>query len=450
MRMILLPCLILLACGACHTAIPTQPLEVEMQSVDGQGEPPGAPGEMIAIPTRVEMVSDEIGTPTIHGWHTGRLLKHNGALYATAMTPGTIWTEQSLVFRRDGDNRWTRLARFEPRVYTWEVDPEGYFYASAASSFEDATVFRTHDPLDFDNFDPVYETGTCAYLSAGASPEGNFLLLHAESVYDVPNAIIAMFYDKATGKWYRSRFVTPEGRYGYEGFILRGRKVIGVINSSAAEPMGKPTPGASWRHIRLIRCDDLTKGDWTVKAWHIPPFGDTALQDLIEGPDGALYLSYSFRSGETWEETMAQPIRHCIARIDDDLSAETFPTGISVGASRLFVDSRGSWYLVGRPIPPVESPQAAGQTSRPGLELHVWRLDPSNGFKPMAEFRLPGTEMLQGYVNYTLRPGQHGGEADGDTVHLLSARQDDNATPDPTKPAELWYATFSLDDVPAP
>ena len=57
--------------------------------------------------------------------------------------------------------------------------------------------------------------------------------------------------------------------------------------------------------------------------------------------------------------------------------------------------------------------------------------------------------MLEGYVIHTLEPVRFGGEDDGDTIHVVSARYVNNQGQKPAqdeKPtrAQLWHAQFDL------
>jgi len=81
------------------------------------------------------------------------------------------------------------------------------------------------------------------------------------------------------------------------------------------------------------------------------------------------------------------------------LSVDIYPTGVPAGPTKLLVDSRGGWYLLGR--------VRAGE--------------------------------LQGYVLDVLNPVRFGGEGDGDTVHVLSAFY-----PKGSERVQLWHAYFDL------
>ncbi len=218
--------------------------------------------------------------------------------------------------------------------------------------------------------------------------------------------------------------VTPEGRYGYEGIIVRGTRALAVLNSAIQDPRANPVaPHYSWRHVRLARCDDLTRGSWEQKPFVMPAFGGTALQDMMLGPDGIAYLVYSNQSSEALEGLKKVPYVEYIARIHPDLRTDLFTPKIARGPAKLFCDSKGRWFIAGKA----------------GKEYHLWRLDPEDGFKPLKEWVLEGTDMLEGYVCHTLRPERFGGEADGDNIHLLTAKY--QKAPDR---AQLWHVSFRL------
>lgn len=389
-----------------------------------------------ALMSSVELIADHLDSGVIHGWHSNRLIRFGGQLYSSGVVHDenarNTWKRTGAFYRREKDGHWTTLAAFPQSVYTMMVDPSGIFWEAAPSDYANSLTFRMERPLDFKSFDRVY-TGTCAYMGMGISPEGNVLILNAETgdmQAFVPNAITSEFYDHATGKWSRSRMVTPEGRYGYMGMILQGKRALAVLNSAIQDRKANPVaPHYSWRHVRLARCDDLTRGEWVQVPWLMPEYGGTALQDLALGPDGNAYLAYSNVSGSSYEETQKKPTLHYVARIKWDLTIEAFPTGLDhVGATRMLLDHAGGWHLVGRA----------------GNLLHLWDLDAANGFKPTHEYVLPGTEKLQGYVIHTLRPERFGGQSDGDTVHLVTASYEPDPA-DPTKQtAALWHCSFHL------
>ncbi len=403
------------------------------------------------LPTVVERITDNAAVGVIHGWHSNHLLKYNGVLYADGRvddpaannenaigaSPGYAWTWGSGFFRRLPGGQWEKVCSSLESSYLSLMAPDGRMWDIAPSSFDMAEVIRMKNPLDFSTFEVVY-AGSCSYMGASMSPEGNFLMLHAESK-DIeafrPNAIISAFYDQSTGKWHKQRFVTPEGRYGYIGILLKGKRALAVLNSAISDPKANPDPPHySWRHVRLAKCDDLTTDKWENRGFLMPEFGATSLMDFIEGPDGNAYLAYSHGAANTLEEWRKTPTHHYIARIKPDLSAEIFPTTLEAGATRILLDSKGGWYVLGRAS---------------DSELHLWAIDPSNGFKPTREWVLPGTKKLEGYVIHPLRPERFGGEADGDTIHVMSARYvDENGLPltSDKRPhhSELWYAQFRL------
>jgi hypothetical protein len=401
-----------------------------------KGPTAAAAESLPAIPTTIELVADSIASDVIHGWHSNRLLMHKGVLYADGSVDDpeakTGWKTSGIYFSREPDGTWKEMGRTADRPYISFMAPEGRMWIAAPSTYVTAEVLRMKQPLGFGSFEQFYN-GTSFYLGASISQEGNFLILHAESsdmqAFNA-NALIGGFYDHKTGTWHRSRIVTPEGRYGYVGIILQGREALAVLNSAIQDPKANPVaPHYSWRHVRLARCDDLTKGQWVNKGFIMSEYGNTSLQDLMVGPDGSAYLAYSNNSANTYEELKKRPMLHYIARIHEDLSTEVFPTGLNAGATRILNDSKGGWYIVGRP----------GSKGN----LHLWRLDPANGFKPTREWELPDTAKLEGYVIHTLRPVRFGGETDGDTIHLMTAQyiKGEGGQKDHTK---LWHATFRL------
>jgi len=369
------------------------------------------------IDVTVERVADEVGSGTIHGWNTGRLFKFDGALYFAAnevQTPensGDVWGEKGLIFRRDlqAGGAWQQMAAIDPRVYTSCIDHLGRFWTVSPRHFNYVTLWRSEPGMDLDKWTRCYD-GTCAYLGMGVDRDGNHLLIHAEDSNDMPrlpNAMISVFYDVATDSWRKSRIEMPEGRFGYVGIIVRGRRGVVLLQSTQLDPVVEPNePHYNWRLIKLARCDDLMEGEWRVQPWLMRKFGQTKPSDMVEMPNGDLLVSYKHRGGDdSYEATQETPFASYISRIGPDLSVETFEPGIDAGSTRMFVGSDGRWYMVGRPT---------------GAEaLHLWRLDEADGFKPTADWPLPGTETLKSGV-HTLRPDRFGGEGDGDTIYLVA------------------------------
>ncbi len=390
------------------------------------------------IDVRVEQVSEAVGSATMHGWHTSRLLKYDGALYFCANkvhpknhTTGNWKLDRGQVFKKEPGGAWHEVADIDPRIYTSCVDSMGRFWTMSPTSFSYCTLWRSLPNMDLDTLHRMYD-GTCAYLAAGMSKEDNFLLLHAEDTCHTarfPNAVIAIFYDRQTDSWFPSRMVTPEGRFGYMGIIIRGRRAMALMQSTIFDPTAAPDePHYNWRHLRVARCDDLTKGEWRQDILVSRPFGFTMPSDMIVAPDGEIYLAYFHRGGDdSHEATEARPYEFHIARIGMDSGSEIFKPGFEPARARLFVDSKGQWYVVGRE----------------DEKIHLWRLDPANGFKPIKQWELFGTDNLVA-VLHTLRPERFGGESDGDTVHLVSSDIRPPAFNTTVKSFGLWHASFEL------
>ena len=389
------------------------------------------------IATTVERVGDNVSTGVVHGWHSNHLLMHQGVLYADGRVPdpgaNNEWKCSGAFWRKKPRGKWEKLAVIPQPPYLMAMGTDGRMWQVAPSGYKHAEVLHMARPLDFDSFEMPYD-GTSVYMGASVSPGGNFLILHAETSDKMafkPNALVSAFYQRETDTWHKGRFVTPEGRYGYIGILLKGRKALAVLNSTIADPEAVPDPPHySSRHVRLARSDDLTKGQWLQKPFLMPAYGDTHLQDFVEAPNGSAYLSYQQCSSDTsYADSQRQPLRHYIAKIKLDLTADVSPTGIEASATRILFDTHGNWYLVGRP---------SG-----GGDLHLWALDSERGFKPKKEYELPGTDKLEGYVIHTLCPARFGSQVDGNTIHLLTARYLRDEGTKPTR-AELWYARFDL------
>jgi hypothetical protein len=393
-----------------------------------------------AVPARVEKIADAVSATTIHGWNTCRLLRRGGVLFASAAVSNPnateYWDHAGAFFRQD-DGRWSEIAKLPFNPYTMAVAPDGTFWVVAPPSYTDCRVLRSRTPGDLATLEEVHR-GTCSYLGAAVGPEGNFLVLYAHSADSnagTPNAVIAAFFDHATGTWHTSRIETPEGRYGYEGIVLRGKQAFAVLNSSLTDPDHSDAKGTrySWRHVRLARCDDLTKGEWIQSGSLLPQDGKCALQDLIVGPDGDLYLSLSHVAAASHAELLAiESVPHRIARIHADLSVESFETGLQVGSSRLLVDPSGNFHLIGR--------WGAG-----GLRL--WDLDRAQGFHAGESREITGSDPLEDYVVHTLCPERFGGEGGGDTVYLLGTRSPPDPPGKERADVELWLASFKWADL---
>ena len=394
------------------------------------------------IDVTVECVVDEIGATTIHGWNSARLFKYDNVLYFAAneiQTPensGDVWRDHGVIFRRDlsADASWEQMAVIDPRVYTSCIDHLGRFWTVSPRHFNYVTLWRSEPGMDLAKWTRCYD-GTCAYLGTGVDAAGNHLLIHTEDCNHMPrfpNAMICVFYDAATDSWRKSRFEMPEGRFGYVGIIVRGRKALVVLQSTQLDPAVEPNePHYNWRLVKLARCDDLMEGQWTVQPWLMRTFGQTKLWDMVEAANGSILVAYKHRGGdESYEATQETPFAFYISRILPDLSVETFEPGIDVESTRMFLGSDGRWYLAGRPT---------------GAErLHLWRLDEGNGFKVTANWDLPGTERLKGGLLHTLRPGRVGGDGDGDTIHLVTSDRARVAFDDTCDRFAMVHARFDL------
>lgn len=417
--------------------------------------------DLPVIEGRAELVCPKIRVNTIHGWHSNRLLRYGGTLFACATLLEAEgekeWAAPGAFFRREPDGTWSQVGALPHQPYLMCVGPDGRFWVLGSTSFANVHVYRMKTPLDFNSFEELY-TGTNSYMGAGISPEGNLLVLHAETQVQsafYPNTVISAFYDNSKNTWYLSRLETPEGRYGYEGVIVHGRQALAVLNSTIYDPAHAEGGKYSWRYVRLARCEDLTEGmkvrprkrvrgdmppwsgtklspgKWVNQGWLMPANGRTGLQDLAVAPDGYAYLSYAYvsaQSDDALRKLTETP--HYIARIQDDLSVDAYPTGLKAGATRLIFDSKGGWHILGRPPA--------------GGNLHLWDLSPERCFAPVKEYVINNTDKLEAYVVHVLRPERYGGESDGDTIHMLSSRLAKDADGKDLGYAELWYASFDL------
>jgi len=396
------------------------------------------------IDVTIEQIAPEVGSATFHGWNTGRLVKTGGALWFAANLPmpddadGSDWTVQrTQMYRRDlsePDGAWELAADIHPRTYTCCVDNQGRFWSISPKHFNYITLWRSGANMDLDDLVRCYD-GTCAYLGMGVDRvSGSHLLIHTKDTNHMPrfpNPMICVFYDAATDAWRVSQIEMPEGRFGYVGIIVRGRKALVLLKSTQYDEVVEPNdPHYNWRMLKLARCDDLMEGQWVTEPFLMPKFGHTRMCDMMERPDGRVLLAYRHRGGdESYEATQAMPITFRVSVFGDDLKATTFEPDIDVEGGRMFLGSDGQWYFVGR--------------SAESEALRLWRLDEANGYEPTAEWELPGTEILKGML-HTLRPDRFGGDDDGDTVHLATSDIPGVPFGDYRDRVGLVYARFDL------
>jgi hypothetical protein len=365
------------------------------------------------IDVTVEQISDSVSVGVQHGWHASRLVKQDGKLYAIAPIPGAdaqTGPPYCRVFQREADGTWSIATELDVTTYTTCIGPKGEFWMMGSYDFNNCHIWKSapHEPNATEH---VYQ-GRCFYGGTGMDQAGNFLFLHAERTdqhYGVPNAQIAAFYDVETDSWHTSRFPTPEGRYGYVHVLVRGRSAVALIQSTIydfrANPVGMPIH-YNWRYVRVVRCDDLTKGEWTQEPWLMPRYGRTCISDATESPDGLYRVLVRHQGGnESFEATQLEPDDFMLATLAQDKPVESVTLDMDVKAARLFFSTDGRWFMTGRPVE--------------GGDFHLWQLDPTD-YSVLNEWDLPGTAVLGGDIVRTLRPDRWGGEADGDTIHLMS------------------------------
>lgn len=400
-----------------------------------------------AIKAKAELISAEVHPATIHGWHSNRLVMVAGTLYACATLPNPggespdhPHQSPGAVFRREPDGKWSTAGTTSFPPYILMADSQQRMWILGASAWDALHVLRTRLPRDFATLEEVRQAKN-AYFGASISPEDNVLVLSAtdqEQAAGKANSLTADFYDAAQDRWYTSTVATPEGRYGYEGILLSGSTALAVINSSLYDPDHADNAGGkySWRHARLIASGDLRKKRWRNKAWLMPDFGRTVLQDVVPGPEDGACLSYAHVAAPSQVELMAiAETPHFIARVGRNLDVVEFATRLRATATRLLRDSSGGWYVLGRPPS--------------GGPLHLWAVDAANGFAPTREFVVAGSEVLEAYVVHLLRPERFGGESDGDRIHLLSTRPARDADGKDLGRAELWHVSFNLSEARA-
>ena len=404
------------------------------------------------IPIRLQRLHENVDASFGHNPRENKILMYKGELYAFATVARFIPRQEDteayhlarhnfptglLVFRRNADGVWTQLAQTEtPWCSAALVGPDGTFWMEGTDGWENFVLSRTRTPGDFHTFERAYDRpGTSVYGGVSISPEGNVLTLHAGSNNHhagVGTVMHSAFYDAATDTWHRQEFETPEGRNGYSRMFVTGRKALAVCQCAYYETSprwAKDKDLGTWRHVRLMACDDLTSQPWRVIRWLTPPYGHTMVWDMVRAPDGQAYLAYEQVSAETYEASDRPTTLH-LARLHDNLTAEVFDLGIpnAVRPCPLF-DREGHWYLA----------YWDGTAKRSFLV----KLDPANGFRPTDRYPLGEVSEL-GMVLFVLRPEQFGGEAlHSDTVPYLIRGYNQNV-PGTDSFSEMWVGEFDL------
>jgi hypothetical protein len=378
-----------------------------------------------------EKISEAASGCSVHGWHSSRLVKYQGTIYAIVVT-GEV--ESGAIMRRDKHGAWTQVAQLPYEPYTLMVDPLGRFWVLGYGP-RSCQVYRSGEKGDLSRWEKVYEADGASHghSAAGMSPEGNVLVMH-QGGKKGGIACTAAFYDAQTDTWHESKITgTPEieRRYAYEAIMMHGKEATVVMGSyKAYGPDGNSYnvvgPDANsgkmglWRYIRVARCQDLTKGQWEHKLIAGKRWGQSTLTDVYQARDGRIYLTYRTRGGETQEEFDKDSMRPYLAVIGRDLSVEIKALDYLPGGARFHVDSTGRFRLVGER----------------NKELRVWDADLSNELVLSNERRLPGIEMFTGYMLHTLRPQRFGGEGDDNFIYVYSTDTRDKPQ-GPTQP--LWF-----------
>ena len=80
-----------------------------------------------ALPTTLELVADNLHEGVIHGWHSGRLLRHGGELYAcgTVNDPDACneWKTTGVFWRREPDGVWSQIGTLDQAPYAMYLGP---------------------------------------------------------------------------------------------------------------------------------------------------------------------------------------------------------------------------------------------------------------------------------------------------------------------------------------
>ncbi|MFA6134809.1 MAG: hypothetical protein WC869_12405 [Phycisphaerae bacterium] len=383
------------------------------------------------IPTTLQKISDSVKDGTIHGWHTSKLVRYGGALYAIATVADEKDPNKSrgILYRRDKDGSWVEARRLNYEPYVLMVDPKGRFWILGRPTEELCEMYRSDPDADFAHWERMYVVRS-THPGAAISPEGNILFMWAHG----RQGISAAFYDAATDMWHTSSIggiPEIERRYGYEAIFLRGKSALVVMQSyNAFAPDGNSaqSPG-SWRYVRLARCEDLTRGPWEQKALVENLWGVTYLFDAYQADDGKTYLSYYTRGGKTKEE-FEKGGHGYLATIGKGLDVDIKPVDYPSGKTKFLVDSAGRWTLMGIR----------------NNEIHLWDLDVSSGLTLSNERRLADGDAnnFAGYVIHTDRPQRFGGESDKENFYLLSTGQPETGAPKDRSKVPLWFLSFPI------
>ncbi|MFA6134221.1 MAG: hypothetical protein WC869_09435 [Phycisphaerae bacterium] len=389
------------------------------------------------IPTTLQKISDGVKDGTIHGWHTSKLVRYGGALYAIATVvdpndPNNPNKNNGVLYRRDKDGTWSEACRLAFQPYVLMVDPKGRFWILGRASEDTCEMYRSGPNADVSRWEQKYVVRS-THPGAAISPEGNILFMWAEA-HGGPQLVSTAFYDAASDTWYTRQIggIPPiENRYGYEAIFLRGKSVLLVMQSyNAFAADGKSDGGAGvWRYVRVARCEDLTKSQWEHKLIAGEPWGVTYLFDAYQADDGKTYLTYATKGGQT-KEDLDKGSHGYLATIGKGLDVDIKPVDYPSGKTKFLVDSAGRWHLMGIR----------------NNELHLWDLDVSSGLALSNERRLANADAnnFAGYVIHTDRPQRFGGESDKENFYLLGTGQPETGDPKDRSKVPLWFLSFPI------
>ena len=126
-----------------------------------------AADNLAVIKGRPELVCAKVHRSTIHGWHSNRLLRYGGTMYACATLPAASgqrdWDAKGIFFRREASGRWVRAGELPHQPYILCAGPDGRFWVLGSTSFFNVHVYRMRNRLDFGSFEELY-TGTNSYM----------------------------------------------------------------------------------------------------------------------------------------------------------------------------------------------------------------------------------------------------------------------------------------------